>query len=95
MTPPIESFPASELPPRVLGTVEGKRRKGWVQEKIGGLGKCELLELVQYKCEVEEPRTRESVVRCWPVERLFRRCRDQNGTFMVETTAWEGRGKEG
>lgn len=45
----------------------------------------------QYDCEVEKPVTRESVTRCWPVERLFRRCKDRRGTFMIETTAWEGK----
>jgi len=49
--------------------------------------------MLQYECSVDEPVTRESVINCWPVERLFRRCRDRNGVFTVETTAWEGASK--
>jgi len=69
MTPPVESWSARELPARIQGTVMGKGRKGFQ----GGLGGCELLELLQYRCVVEEPVTKESLTRCWPVERLFRR----------------------
>ncbi|KAH8811853.1 hypothetical protein F5884DRAFT_783627 [Xylogone sp. PMI_703] len=87
MPPPVESWPARQLEDRVLIDVNGRRRKGW----DGDLSGCELLELLQYRCEVEEPRSRESLTRCWPVERLFRRCKDQNGTFTAETTAWEHR----
>lgn len=90
MTPPLEAWSARELPDRVQGTVMGKKRKGF----DGDLEGCDLLELLQYRCGVEEPRTRDSLTRCWPVERLFRRCKDRNGTFMVETTAWEGRAKK-
>lgn len=70
MPPPVESWRAHELPLRVEVTVKGKRRKGMVQDDLSG---CELLELLQYRCEVEDPR-KESLTRCWPVERLFRRC---------------------
>ena len=45
------------------------KRKGF----DGSLKGCELLEMLQYKCEVEKPVTRESVTRCWPIERMFRR----------------------
>jgi hypothetical protein len=69
MTPPIESWQARELEERVLGNAKGKRRKGFG----GELQKCELVELMQYKCEVERPVTRASRTRCWPIERLFRR----------------------
>jgi hypothetical protein len=69
MTPPVESWPVRELEDRVLGNEKGRRRKGFA----GDLGKCQLLELLQYSCEVERPVTRESRTRCWPVERLFRK----------------------
>ncbi|OAA61942.1 hypothetical protein SPI_04801 [Niveomyces insectorum RCEF 264] len=52
---------------------------------------CTLLSsLVQYSCTVLRPERRDSPVQCWPVQRLFRRCQDRAGYFMVETTAWEG-----
>ncbi|TVY68933.1 hypothetical protein LSUE1_G004945 [Lachnellula suecica] len=89
MAPPVVMFPASELPVVAQTNLKGTKRKGF----DGNLKTCELLEMLQYNCGVEEPVTRNSVVRCWPVEKFFRRCRDREGTFMVETTAWEGRGK--
>lgn len=69
MTPPVESWDVQELEARTLGNAKGRRRKDFE----GELGKCEMLELLQYMCEVERPVTRESKTRCWPVERLFRR----------------------
>jgi len=87
MAPLVETFPADELPYRTQINAKGHVRKGF----NGDLKGCELMEMVQYMCEVEEPRTRESVTRCWPVQRWFRRCQDRDGTFMVETTAWEGK----
>ncbi|KAG0652933.1 hypothetical protein D0Z07_0210 [Hyphodiscus hymeniophilus] len=67
------------------------KRKGF----DGDLKACELLELLQYDCRVENPERRESDVHCWPIVRLFRRCQDRDGKFMVETTAWEGEKKGG
>ncbi|UNI15633.1 hypothetical protein JDV02_002148 [Purpureocillium takamizusanense] len=55
------------------------------------LAACELLRMLQYKCEVQRPHARDSPVQCYAVERLFRRCHDRNGPFTVETTAWEGK----
>jgi hypothetical protein len=48
---------------------KGRKRKDF----DGNLKDCELLGLLQYKCEVERPVTRKSATVCWPVERLFRR----------------------
>ncbi|KAH8687751.1 hypothetical protein BGZ60DRAFT_15485 [Tricladium varicosporioides] len=90
MAPPLEIFPAKDLPYRAQANVYGTKRKGF----DGDLKKCELMEMLQYDCQVEEPKRRDGVVRCWPVERWFRRCQDREGTFMVETTAWEGREKK-
>ncbi|TVY85657.1 hypothetical protein LAWI1_G008324 [Lachnellula willkommii] len=90
MAPPIATFPASDLPITSQTNLKGTKRKGF----DGDLKACALLEMLQYDCRIEEPGTRNSPVRCWPVERLFRRCRDQEGSFMVETTAWE-RGEKG
>ncbi|KAL5084456.1 hypothetical protein Trisim1_011734 [Trichoderma cf. simile WF8] len=93
MTPPCRSFPASELPLRIQQDASGRRRKvdgaGSVSRKID-LSACELFQMLQYKCEVQRPLSRESPVRCFTVDRLFRRCKDKQGTFTVETTAWEG-----
>jgi len=56
MPPPVESWDVRELPDRVLGDVAGMRRKGFK----GDLRKCELLEMLQYTCEVEKPVTKQS-----------------------------------
>ena len=69
MPPPVEAWSARELPSRVFNTETGRGRKGF----DGDLMKCELLSLLQYRCQVDEPMDKESPVRCWPVERLFRR----------------------
>ncbi|TWU71687.1 hypothetical protein ED733_002228 [Metarhizium rileyi] len=92
MTPPCHSFPASELPARIQIDVLGRRRKPapGASSKTD-LSACQLLRILQYKCEVERPLSREGAVRCFPVDRLFRRCADGKGSFVVETTAWEGR----
>lgn len=117
MTPPCRTFHASDLPRQVQVGPDGKRRKTEDGKPID-LKACELLSLVQYDCQVERPVTPESVTRCYPVQRWFRRyvwlpgvkmdmngcvggkltrsggndgrCRDKKGSFMVETTAWEG-----
>jgi hypothetical protein len=69
MAPPVESWSAKELEERTQGNALGEYRKGF----DGNLKACELFELLQYNCGVDKPVTRESVTRCWPVERLFRR----------------------
>jgi len=97
MAPLLETWPASQLPERAQISLKGTKRKGW----DGDLKGCELLKMMQYRCEAEdeggvkgrggpERWKRDGLVRCWEVERLFRRCKDRDGTFMVETTAWEG-----
>jgi hypothetical protein len=69
MPPPVESWDVRELPDRVLGDGQGRRRKGF----NGDLRGCELLEMLQYTCEVEKPVTKQSKTICWPLVRLFRR----------------------
>jgi len=85
MAPPVESWSARGLEERSQVSSKGRKRKDF----DGDLKNCELLGLLQYKCEVERPVTRKSATVCWPVERLFRRCEDRERTFTVETTAWE------
>jgi len=70
--------------------MKDKKRKGF----DGDLKACELLEMLQYDCRVENPEKQGSLVRCLPIVRLFRRCQDRDGKFLLETTAWEGE-KEG
>lgn len=69
MTPPVESFPASQLKQRVQLTTDGRRQKG----QMVGLRNCELLELVQYSCRLDRYPGRESMISCKPIMRLFRR----------------------
>ncbi|KAK1762584.1 hypothetical protein QBC33DRAFT_551490 [Phialemonium atrogriseum] len=91
MTPPCHSFPAPQLPQKVQADVNGRKRKTADGRNVDLKG-CELLGLMQYSCSVDRPEVRDSPVRCWPVQRWFRRCQDKNGQFTVETTAWEGSG---
>jgi len=69
MAPPIATFPAAELPTASQAGLKGKKRKGF----DGDLKACKLLEIVQYDCRIDEPARRNSTVKCWPIERLFRR----------------------
>ncbi|KAF4342703.1 hypothetical protein FBEOM_3363 [Fusarium beomiforme] len=86
---PCQVFHASELPERVQTNLSGRKRKLDKGAKNIDLYGCELLEMLQYKCEIKEPVKSDSPVQCFAVERLFRKCQDKKGTFMVETTAWE------
>ncbi|KND88912.1 hypothetical protein TOPH_06395 [Tolypocladium ophioglossoides CBS 100239] len=91
MTPPCHSFPASELPAKVQQDARGRSRKLDGDARRIDLAACELLQMLQYKCDVQRPLSRDSPVQCFAVDRLFRRCKDRRGTFVVETTAWEGK----
>ncbi|CEJ92224.1 hypothetical protein VHEMI07885 [[Torrubiella] hemipterigena] len=50
--------------------------------------------MMQYKCKIEQPHIQNSPIHCFAVERFFRRCKDKNGTFTVETTTWEDKKQE-
>ena len=67
MTPPIESFPASEVMSRVNTTAEGKLRKGWLD-----LDKCKPMQLMQFHCGVEDT-AQGKIIRCNPTVRFFRK----------------------
>ena len=70
MAPPIEAFPASELAHRINTLPNGRRRKGGDID----LSKCDLLELVQYSCDINgNEKSSQAVIQCVPVVRLFRR----------------------
>ncbi|KAK0732983.1 hypothetical protein B0T26DRAFT_604370, partial [Lasiosphaeria miniovina] len=89
MSPPSHGFPAGQLPLQVQIGPDGKVRKTADGRRIDLANDCELLGLVQYDCHVPRPEMDHSPVKCWPVQRWFRRCQSKNGKFMVETTAWE------
>ena len=74
MAPPIIGFDASELRERIQVDACGKGRKPTAGQRGGfDLARCELLEMLQYKCTVEGPHNRDAMVQCWPVARWFRR----------------------
>ncbi|PHH71549.1 hypothetical protein CDD80_5145 [Ophiocordyceps camponoti-rufipedis] len=83
MAPPCEPFPASKLPLMVQRDVHGRRRKPDPAVGPVNLESCELLRMVQWN-QLE-------FTKFVAVERLFRRCKDRKGYFLVETTAWEDR----
>ncbi|KAK0644293.1 hypothetical protein B0T16DRAFT_305155, partial [Cercophora newfieldiana] len=90
MAPPLQTFPAKNLPLAAQVGPDGKLRKTVDGRRIDLARDCELLELTQYECLVLHPEIPRSPVQCFPFQRLFRRCQDKSGKFMVETTAWEG-----
>ncbi|KAF4946194.1 hypothetical protein FGADI_11387 [Fusarium gaditjirri] len=70
---PCQVFHASELPERAQINLSGRKRKldkGVNNVELSG---CELLEMLQYKCEIKEPVKPDSPVQCFAVERLFRK----------------------
>lgn len=73
MAPPCPSINAPELPVKIQQDGQGKKRKLEAGKKDIDLSACELFEMLQYKCEVQRPLTRESPVRCFAVDRTFRR----------------------
>ncbi|KAL8414537.1 hypothetical protein RB594_005681 [Gaeumannomyces avenae] len=94
MASSIPAFSAAELPTKIQLDPNGRKRKLPAlpdgRTKLDLQKDCELLSLLQYSCTVDRPDEPGSSVQCWPVPRLFRKCQDKRGTFMVETTAWEG-----
>lgn len=69
---PCQVFRASELPDRIQTDLSGRKRK--LEQGVSkiDLEKCELFEMLQYKCEIKEPVRFDSPVQCFAVERLFR-----------------------
>lgn len=70
---PCQVFHASELPERVQTDLKGRKRKLEVGVRSVDLAGCELLEMLQYKCEIKEPVKWDSPVQCYAVDRLFRK----------------------
>lgn len=72
MTPPCPNFHPSQLPQQIQFRVDGRKRKTEGGKDID-LKACELLGLLQYDCSVEHPQRKDSSVKCYPVQRWFRR----------------------
>ncbi len=77
MAPPCRVFQASDLP-REIQFDQGKRRKmvdgtGNNNNRKIDLSACELFSMTQYDCQIDRPEINDSPVRCWPVQRWFRR----------------------
>ncbi|KAK3987268.1 hypothetical protein QBC44DRAFT_331763 [Cladorrhinum sp. PSN332] len=90
MSPPCQSFHPSKLPIHVQVGPDHRVRKTETGKPIDLVRDCALKSLVQYECVVTRPEKRNSPVKCYPIERLFRSCHAKNGSFMIETTSWEG-----
>ncbi|PKS07437.1 hypothetical protein jhhlp_006041 [Lomentospora prolificans] len=90
MPPPVRTFPPENLPEEIQLDTSGRKRKPapGAPRNID-LSACELFTMSQYECVVPRPDVPESRVQCYEVLRLFRKCADRKGTFMVETTGWE------
>lgn len=73
MAPTCQTFPTKNLPARVQIGPDGKVRKTEDGRRIDLARDCELLGLVQYDCLVPHPELPDSPVKCWPVQRWFRR----------------------
>ena len=89
---PCQVFHASELPERVQTNLSGRKRKLDQGEKNVDLNGCELLEMLQYKCEIKEPVKWDSPVQCFAVERLFRKWVFPSATFSV--LSWKNKVKK-
>ena len=96
MSPPLQTFPVSDLPTQAQSvTTNFRSRSRKIQDF--DLENCELLELVQYSCTSQQQELKRQIlgkpgkgIECRPFVRLFRRCGYGSKTFHVETTAWEG-----
>ncbi len=72
MAPSCHSFSAAQLQQQVQLDVHGRKRKLPGGRDVN-LQRCELLSMVQHRCAVDRPEQANSPVRCWPLQRLFRR----------------------
>lgn len=68
MAPLTPTFSPSILERQIQYLPDGKRRKQAVNLK-----ECELKELLQYNCDLKDPKNPTSKVYCEPVLRLFRK----------------------
>ena len=54
------------------GTTQSSGSRPPAARKID-LAACELFAMTQYDCQIDRPEIHDSPVRCWPVQRWFRR----------------------
>jgi hypothetical protein len=69
MTPPCRVFSSRDLEAEVQKGVNGKRRKGDAVD----LSRCPQFAMTQYDCQIDRPAEPNSPVRCYEVQRWFRR----------------------
>jgi hypothetical protein len=63
--------------PPFSSQIEYKSRRNRRRKKPVDLQKCELVEMVQYSCDIaKDERDGGTVIKCEPIVRLFRRCVD-------------------
>jgi hypothetical protein len=72
MTPPCKIFKADELEDVVQTSLAGTKRKTEGGRRID-LSQCPLFSMVQYECQIDRPDLPHSPVRCFEVQRWFRR----------------------
>lgn len=70
---PCQVFHASELPEKIQTDLTQRKRKLDRGERNVDLARCELFEMLQYKCEIKEPVQWDSAVQCYAIDRLFRK----------------------
>lgn len=73
MTPPCRTFPSSTIEAEIQTDLHDKKRKLPPGVRDVDLARCALMGMLQYECEIDRPQDRNSPVRCWPVQRWFRR----------------------
>jgi len=74
---PTEVFPSSDLPWKLQTDVHTNRRR---KVPVDELENCPVKKLVQWKCHPDG-----TLVRCHPIERFFRTCKD----LTVEVTEFK------
>lgn len=72
MTPPCKIFKADELEGAVQAGLNGMKRKTEGGRNID-LAECPLFGMVQYDCQIDRPDLPHSPVRCFEVQRWFRK----------------------
>jgi hypothetical protein len=72
MTPPCRIFQAEDLESQVQVDAAGRTRRTENWKGID-LVQCPLFGMLQYDCQIDRPNLKNSPVRCWPVQRWFRR----------------------
>ncbi|KAJ3967940.1 hypothetical protein EV361DRAFT_806437 [Lentinula raphanica] len=48
-------------------------------------GDCQIMEIIQYNCELELSQTENPVIRCFPLSRMFRICSGRPGVELTRS----------